>query len=106
MAIVVPERPSGVVPDRPRADGADVPVAAVANPGSGPSPGSARRSDRSDATRGGLVAGLILIVVGGFFLARQLLPSFDFGLWWPVLAIGLGLVLVVLALVPSRHSDR
>ena len=107
MAIVVPERPSGVVPDRPRADGGDAPGVAVANPGSGPSAGPRRvRSDRSDATRGGLVAGLILIVVGGFFLARQLLPSFDFGLWWPVLAIGLGVVLIVLALVPSRHSDR
>lgn len=106
MAIVVPEQPSGVVADGPRVDGSgNAPAAGVTSPVSAPSPAPSRRSDRSDATRGGFVAGLILIVVGGFFLARQVLPSFDFGLWWPVVAIGLGVVLVILALVPSRRSD-
>ena len=93
MAIVVPERPAGIEARQaagPPADGA---------------PSAARRSDRSDGTRGGLVAGLILIVIGGFFLARELLPSIDLGFWWPTVAIGLGVVLVVLALMPSRRSD-
>lgn len=93
MAIVVPERPAGVAVDRPGEE-----------PG-GASPTRPRRSDRSDATRGGLVAGLILILVGGFFLARQLLPAIDLGFWWPTVAIGLGIVLIVVALLPSRHSD-
>jgi phage shock protein PspC (stress-responsive transcriptional regulator) len=93
MAIVVPERPVGVTVDRP------------GEAGGGDSPARARRTDRSDATRGGLVAGLILIVVGGFFLVRQLLPAIDLGFWWPTVAIGLGIVLVVVALLPSRHSD-
>ena len=93
MAIVVPERPVGVAVDHP------------GEAGGGALPARPRRTDRSDATRGGLVAGLILIVVGGFFLLRQLLPSIDLGLWWPIVAIGLGLVLVVVALLPSRRSD-
>ena len=93
MAIVVPERPVGVAADHP----AEAP--------GGASPARARRTDRSDATRGGLVAGMILILVGGFFLVRQLLPAIDLGFWWPTVAIGLGIVLVVVALLPSRHSD-
>jgi phage shock protein C len=93
MAIVVPERPAGV----------EVRQATSSPPGTSPAP--ARRNDQSDGSRGGLVAGLILIVIGGFFLARELLPSIDLGFWWPTVAIGLGVVLVVLALLPSRRSD-
>ena len=109
MAIVVPERPVGVAQDhlggeaRGSANGAG--IAGIASPASGASPARSRRTDRSDATRGGLVAGLILILVGGFFLVRQLLPAIDLGFWWPTVAIGLGIVLVVVALLPSRHSD-
>jgi phage shock protein C len=92
MAIVVPERPAGVAVDRP-------------DEAHGGAPARPRRTDRSDATRGGLVAGLILILVGGFFLVRQLLPAIDLGFWWPTVAIGLGIVLVVVALLPTRRSD-
>ena len=108
MAIVVPERPAGVEVARPgeARGGADAAGAASpASPAGGGTPARSRRGDRSDATRGGLVAGLILILVGGFFLLRQLLPSIDLGLWWPIVAIGLGIALVVVALLPSRHSD-
>ena len=106
MAIVVPERPVGV-DVRPSGGGDTANVggaAATGQPGSA-SASRARRGDRSDGARGGLVAGLILIVIGGFFLARELLPSIDLGFWWPTVAIGLGVVLVVLALMPSRRSD-
>ena len=60
----------------------------VVDPATGTTPSRARRGDRSDATRGGLVAGLVLIVIGAFFLLRELVPSIDFGLWWPMIAIG------------------
>ena len=104
MAIVVPERPAGVDVRRPGDGGAaSYGAAATGQPGSA-SPGRAPRNDRSDEARGGLIAGLILIVIGGFFLARELLPSIDLGFWWPTVAIGLGVVLVVLALMPSRRS--
>ena len=93
MAIVVPERPVGVEARQ------------AAGPPAGASPRPAGRSDRSSGARGGLIAGLVLIVIGGFFLARELLPSIDLGFWWPTVAIGLGVVLVVVALLPSRRSD-
>jgi phage shock protein C len=100
MAIVVPERPVGMAPPGAAVapDGSTVP------PGTAPSPRAGRRTP-DDAMRGGLIAGLLLIVIGGFFLLRQLIPSFDLGAWWPVAAIGLGIVLIVLAVTPSRHPD-
>jgi phage shock protein C len=114
MAIVVPERPEGLPPERAPAgpapsgpipegswvapDGSTVPLAA----GSAPAPRN--RRDPADRARGGLIAGLVLIVVGGFFLARQFFPAIDLGLWWPIAAIGLGIVLIVLAIAPSRGS--
>jgi phage shock protein C len=100
MAIVVPERPVGV-----EARHADGPPAGAAPGQAGSTPGPARRSGRSDGARGGLVAGLVLILIGGFFLVRELIPSIDLGFWWPTVAIGLGVVLVVVALLPSRGSD-
>jgi phage shock protein C len=55
-----------------------------------------------DPGRGGLVAGLVLIVIGGFFLIREFLPWFDWRLWWPLGLIGLGVLLLVFALRPGR----
>jgi phage shock protein PspC (stress-responsive transcriptional regulator) len=118
MAIVVPERPDGVEVRRP-ADTTGAPPAAgpvseggwVAPDGSvvpmasaPPTGRRARRRDPAARARGGIIAGLLLILLGGFFLVRQFVPSFDAGLWWPVVAIGLGVVLVVLALLPSSRS--
>ena len=105
MAIVVPERPVGVEARSPRGDRGGTADSGVVRPAGAASAGPARRGDRSDATRGGLVAGLILILVGGFFLVRELLPSIDLGFWWPTVAIALGVVLVVVALLPPRRSD-
>ena len=122
MAIVVPERPEGMplpttgTPPPPTAgvppspgevpdggwvapDGSVVPMAVA------PAESAAGWHDPADRTRGGLVAGLVLILIGSFFLVRQFLPSIDLGLWWPVVAIGIGVLLIVLALVPTRRSS-
>lgn len=119
MAIVVPERPEGMpiarsgpgpVPgEEPTApvppgqwrgpDGSTVPLAAAAPAA------SRRRRDPADQTRVGLIAGFLLIVLGGFFLIRQLLPALDLGLWWPLAAIVAGVLLVVVALLPPRRPS-
>ena len=122
MAIVVPERPLGMPAPTSTAEAGPVADAAPA-PGLIPagswvapdgstvpqaastSPRARRRRDPADRARAGLVGGVVLIGLGGLFLVREFLPSFDFDLWWPSLLIGLGLLLVVLAIVPGRHSD-
>lgn len=80
-------------------DGSTVPMAAAA-PRSRP----ARQRHPDDRARGGLIAGLILILIGAFFLIQQFVPSIDLGLWWPVAAIALGVLMVVLAVMPSRRG--
>ena len=68
---------------------------------------AARRARRATGQpgRGGLVAGAILIVIGAFFLVREFVPWFDWNLWWPIGLIGLGVLLLVVALTPGRSSD-
>jgi phage shock protein PspC (stress-responsive transcriptional regulator) len=57
---------------------------------------AARRAERD--RNGALVFGGILIVLGLWFLLDQYLPDIDLGQYWPVLLIGLGVVLLVGAL--------
>jgi hypothetical protein len=68
---------------------------------------AARRARRAtgEPGRGGLVAGAILIVIGAFFLVREFVPWFDWNLWWPIGLIGLGALLLIVALTPGRSSD-
>ena len=113
MAIVVPEAPIGGEPRVSTApaqatgpvqpggwvgpDGTVVPMAASSEP-----PRPARQRAPGDRS-GAILAGGILIAIGVFFLVRQYIPSIDPGLWWPGLAIGIGLVLIVLAIRPRSH---
>jgi len=115
MAFVVPERPAGMEVVNPAAtpdsnepvpagswrapDGSTVPIASsTARP-------PRRQRDPADRARAGLIGGLVLVGLGGIFLVRELIPAFDFDLWWPAMLIGLGIVLIVVAVVPSRRSS-
>lgn len=53
----------------------------------------ARRGD--DGRTAALVIGLILVAVGAWFLLRQYLPSFDVRAYWPWIAIGFGVLLIL-----------
>lgn len=44
---------------------------------------------------GGLIMGVILILIGGYFLLRQWLPAIDFEWIWPAALIALGGLLLV-----------
>lgn len=58
-----------------------------------------RRRHRGD---GGLVAGTVLILVGSIFLVDQL-GWFEFTELWPVILIGIGLVMLVRYLADARR---
>jgi phage shock protein C len=57
----------------------------------------AARAARGDD--GGLpatvIGGIVLVALGVFFLARQWLPQLDFDYFWPLVLIGLGVLLLV-----------
>lgn len=68
---------------------------------------AARRAHRGaggDSTRAGVVGGFVLIVIGGVFLIREVVPWFDWNLWWPIGLILLGGLLLVFALLPERGA--
>jgi phage shock protein C len=89
MAIFVPERPPGVPIRR------GVTLTGEPEPGveAGAEVGTQPRG-RGDG-RGALIVGVLLIVVGAWFLLRRFIPGIDLDNWWPILLIGIGVVLLV-----------
>ncbi len=129
MAIVVPEAPDGweaaqsgrpvtTAPSGPvpaggwvGPDGAIVPYAGAAPPAgatgaTGPAADGWNTPRRSgDGRRAGVVIGAILILLGGAFLVREFMPAVDLSLVWPVVLIGFGVLLLILAVRPRRASE-
>jgi phage shock protein PspC (stress-responsive transcriptional regulator) len=54
--------------------------------------------------RGSLIGGLVLITIGGLFLADELLPDFNFGDFWPVILIVIGGGLLIKAMSKKREE--
>lgn len=99
MALVVPEEPLDVVGSLGAADpagDAPTPEARAAALAAHEARVAARRAAGGD--RGGFPASVILggflIILGGFFLAREFLPQIDFDWFWPLVLVGLGVLLV------------
>lgn len=63
---------------------------------------AARHGERERGTASVIVGGG-LIVLGSWFLVRDYIPALDASRFWPVAAVGMGVLLVILAL--SRRSD-
>lgn len=89
-----------VVPEEPRHP-AGPSVAAAADtdhvtgaPATTPAPSPAEDS-RDDAGRATLFIGGGLVLVGLWFLAREYVPDINWGLIWPLLLVGLGVVILV-----------
>ena len=108
MALVVPLRPEGMPlwaaqpgGGPPYAD-ADDATTMSGEPAAGTTPGqyapwTHRRSRNRNDASGPIVIGLILIVAGAFFLARQFIPALDISLIWPLVVIGGGVLLILFA---------
>jgi phage shock protein PspC (stress-responsive transcriptional regulator) len=107
MAIVIPEDDAvrsagagqtfGATPP-PAANASWTPAEAQAADDAAREARAARRAARGD--RGfpaGAILGGFLIILGGFFLAREFLPQIDFDWFWPLILVGLGVLLVVSA---------
>jgi len=86
--IIIPAQPY-VVPATPTA-----PAPEAAPP---PSPTAAEPGNH----KGSMTAGVILIVIGGLFLADNFLPHFHFRDFWPIIMILLGIAILSRT---SKHS--
>lgn len=108
--------PSGAPPPPLGPDGQPGPAtpagtAAPAGPGATATPGFTAASGAAQAPppdyyrrhrehrdgQGALVFGVILIALGAYFLVRQFIPAIDFSLFWPVIVIIGGVLLIVVA---------
>ena len=89
MWIVVP-----LGPDVAAGQGGAAPVE-----GEAPVAGAAWASHRHRGSgSGGLVFGMILIGLGGYFLAKEYVPAVDFDRLWPIGLVIAGLALLLVAL--------
>ncbi len=96
MALVVPEEPLDF--DRAAEAGeAATPEAQAAARAAHDARVAARRAAGGErgAFPASVILGGFLIILGGFFLAREFLPSIDFDWFWPLVLVGLGVLLVV-----------
>lgn len=127
MMVVVPEEPvdwvveeaGAAAPAETPAEGAGgAPVGGAPVGGTGPTATAteaaraarraeraARRRERRDGT-GSVILGLILILVGGFFLLRMYIPWLDAGRFWPLLLVIIGLVLILGAIRPGSGTSQ
>ena len=111
MAIVVPEEPFGQpAAPPPAAPGSAQPAGAAWTADLGTASRQAAREARRAARRaehgpgpdrpgaGGIVAGLILIGLGSYFLVRTFAPQIDLDRFWPAGLILVGVVLIALSI--------
>ncbi len=71
---------------------------------------AARRAERAERSRRregtiGLVFGLLLILLGVWFLFRQYVPDIDLEAFWPIAIIALGALLLIRAFRFDRGGD-
>jgi len=82
MWIIVPEAPLSPIP-------------AGESPGGGAAPEGAEPQPARREGASGVIFGTILIALGAYFLARELLPTYDLDRFWPLALVALGAVLLL-----------
>lgn len=51
--------------------------------------------ERGKKLDGSLIAGLVLILIGGFFLFERIIPSLSFRHFWPLLLVLIGAIMII-----------
>jgi phage shock protein PspC (stress-responsive transcriptional regulator) len=114
MLIVVPQEPEGLPHpgDAAISGAADYSASQPADPAAPSAEASTftgtapRPRRRRNGGGGALVFGVILILVGAYFLVRQYIPAIDLDLIWPVVVIVVGGLLVLGALRAGDRTNR
>lgn len=55
---------------------------------------------------GSLIAGLVLILIGGFFLFERFMPSLNFGDFWPLLLVLIGAIMIIRGFPLVKKSEE
>ena len=63
------------------------------------------RPPRTGGLPPAVLIGGFLVILGGFFLIREIFPHIDLGWLWPLALVGLGAVLIVTAMSRGEHQD-
>jgi phage shock protein C len=89
------DSPDGTAP----ADQAEPAPSPATEPEPAPAPPVAPAAPVAPASfaprRGGLTGGIILIVIGGIFLASQFVPGLDIGKLWPLILVAVGVSMIL-----------
>jgi phage shock protein C len=67
----------------------------------GPWPGYRPHERHRGSGRGAVIAGIILVLVGGYLLLRAAIPQVDLGAFWPLVLVGVGIALLVGSIRPG-----
>lgn len=106
----VPPGPRPIVPDPAAAAAPGAPVWTQAGDARAArrAARAARRASRRDTRDGsaGLIFGGLLVVIGAAFLVREFVPSFDFDVFWPLVLVGLGVVLLAGSLTRGSRTGQ
>jgi len=74
--------------------------------GPGDQPATALKSQAQRMHRGaGFLPGIILVVLGMVFLFDRAFYWFDFDYIWPLVLVGIGVILIYRATVPKEHGE-
>ncbi|HET9522210.1 MAG TPA: PspC domain-containing protein [Candidatus Limnocylindrales bacterium] len=68
---------------------------------------AARRADRAQRGPGigPMLIGSLLVLLGVYFLVREYIPSIDWNWFWPLVLVGLGVFVLVMAIDRGPRND-
>ena len=70
-----------------------------------PAPGYRPRHRHGGSGGGAVIAGIVLVLVGGYFLLRTVVPQVDLGAFWPLVLVAIGVALLVGSIRPGSGGS-